>query len=279
MASGEMQSLTRATAILDAFTVENPQLGVREIARKINMSVSTVGRLLASLNTLGLLSQDPSSRLYRLGPKVMAYNMVYTVSLDIRASARPMLEELFRLTNETVSLYVLAGDKRICADCIESSEPLRVVVRAGEHMPLHAGSSGKALLAFMSKEDVERVLSKPLEKMTSRTITEKEKILKDLENIREQGYATSHGERFEEVIGVAAPVFDSTGKVVAAINIAGPSLRFTDQSVVKYCSAIVDSADRLSRLLGYVDAAKPAKSAGGTFASGRKEKNDGNKTA
>lgn len=258
MASGEMQSLSRAIAILDCFTVENPQLGVREIARQINMSASTVGRLLASLNTLDLLSQDPSSRLYRLGPKVMAYSMVYTVSLDIRASARPMLEELYRLTNETVSLYVLAGGQRICADCIESSERLRVVVHAGEHMPLHAGSSGKALLAFMPSEDIDRILSKPLEKMTPRTITEKESLLRELAEIRKKGFATSHGERFEEVIGVAAPVFDSTGAVVAALNIAGPSMRFTDQSVTKYHPQLIKSANQLSRLLGYVESRKPA---------------------
>ena len=252
MATGEMQSLSRAVAILDCFTIENPQLGVREIARQIDMSVSTAGRMLASLSTLGFLSQDASSRLYRMGPKVMAYNMVYTATLDIRGSARPMLEELYGLTNETVSLYILAGDVRVCADCIESSERLRVVVRIGEHMPLHAGSSGKALLAFMPPEDVERVLSRPLEKMTSATVTSREDILKELKDIRAQGFATSHGERFEDVIGAAAPVFDNTGKVVAAINVAGPGMRFTDQSVADLQPQLVRLANQVSRMLGYV---------------------------
>jgi DNA-binding IclR family transcriptional regulator len=259
MASGEMQSLSRAMAILDCFTVESPQLGVREIARQIDMSVSTVGRLLASLNALGLLSQDPASRLYRMGPKVMAYNMVYTASLDIRGSARPMLEELYRLTNETVSLYILAGDKRVCADCIESSERLRVVVRVGEHMPLHAGSAGKALLAFMPPEEAELILSKPLEKMTSKTVTSKESILAELKDIRAKGYATSHGERFEDVIGVAAPVFDNAGMVVAAINVAGPSRRFTDQLVTKHRARLMELAKQISRLLGYVESKKRVK--------------------
>ncbi|OHD17049.1 MAG: hypothetical protein A2Y38_10045 [Spirochaetes bacterium GWB1_59_5] len=216
------------------------------------MSVSTAGRMLASLSTLGFLSQDASSRLYRMGPKVMAYNMVYTATLDIRGSARPMLEELYGLTNETVSLYILAGDVRVCADCIESSERLRVVVRIGEHMPLHAGSSGKALLAFMPPEDVERVLSRPLEKMTSATVTSREDILKELKDIRAQGFATSHGERFEDVIGAAAPVFDNTGKVVAAINVAGPGMRFTDQSVADLQPQLVRLANQVSRMLGYV---------------------------
>lgn len=257
MAAAEMQSLSRAIAILDCFTVESPQLGVREIARQIDMSVSTVGRMLASLNALGLLSQDATSRLYRMGPKVMSYSMVYTTSLDIRESAKPMLEELYRLTNETVSLYVLEGDERVCATCIESSERLRVVVRPGEHMPLHAGSAGKALLAFMPTEDVTRILSRPLQKMTSKTVISKESIQKELKEIRAKGYATSHGERFEDVIGVAAPIFDSAGKVVAAMNVAGPSQRFSDQAVLKYSPKLMKLADQVSRLLGYVERKKP----------------------
>jgi len=256
MAAGEIQSLSRAIAILDCFTVEEPQLGVREVARKTAMSVSTVGRLLASLNALGLLSQDSGSRLYRMGPKVMAYNMVYTSTLDIRGSARPMLEELFRLTNETVSLYVLAGEQRVCADCIESSERLRVVVRVGEHMPLHAGSAGKALLAFMPPEEVERILSRPLERMTAKTVVSKEGILRELKQVRANGFATSHSERFEDVIGVAAPVFDGRGMVVAALNVAGPSQRFTDQSVAKLRPRLLDLAQKISRLLGYVESKK-----------------------
>lgn len=256
MAAGEMQSLSRAVAILDCFTIECPQLGVREIARKIGMSASTVGRMLGSLSALGLLSQDGTSRLYRMGPKVMAYNMVYTATLDIRGSARPMLEELYRLTNETVSLYILAGDLRVCADCIESSERLRVVVHVGEHMPLHAGSSGKALLAYMPAEDVERILSRPLEKMTQATVTSKESLLKELKAIRARGYATSHGERFEEVIGVAAPVFDGSGRVVAALNVAGPAQRFTDQAVARLQPKLIILANEISRMLGYVEGRK-----------------------
>lgn len=252
MASGEMQSLTRAVSILDCFSVEKPHLGVREIARQLDMSVSTVGRLLASMNTLGLISQNPATKLYRIGAKVMPYSLIYTSSFNLRESAMPMLEELYRLTNETASLYVLEGDQRVCAACIESSERLRVVVRVGEHMPLHAGSAGKALLAFMPPAEVERILARPLEKMTPKTVTEREILIRDLEDVRAKGYSVSHGERFEDVIGVAAPIFDSASKVVAAINVAGPALRFTDQVVAGHIPALLRLADRISELLGSV---------------------------
>ena len=251
MAANEIQSLSRAIAILDCFSVDRPQLGVREVARLLDMSASTVGRLLAALTAAGILNQDPSSRLYMMGPRVMAWSAVYTDSLDVRESARPMLEELHRLTNETVSLYVLERDHRLCVARIESKEPVRVVVKVGEQMPLHAGSAGKALLAFMSAAEAEKILDGPLGKMTQNTIVSRRNLMKELETIRARGYATSHGERFEDAIGMAAPVFDAEGRVIAALNVAGPKMRFTDAQVEKFVPKIMQLADKLSRMLGY----------------------------
>lgn len=220
------------------------------------MSASTVGRLLAALHSAGILNQDASSRLYRMGPKVMAWSSLYAKSLDLRECARPQLEELHRLTNETVNLYALERTERVCLDCIESPEVVRVVVRVGERMPLHAGSSGKIILAYMPPEEIQLVLEGSLEKMTSNTITNRKTLLKELEAIRAQGYATSYGERFNEVIGLAAPIFDAAGQVVAALNVAGPKTRFTEAHVKKFAPRIIELADRASRALGF--AGKPA---------------------
>jgi IclR family KDG regulon transcriptional repressor len=249
--SGEIQSLVRAIAILDCFRVEKPQLGVREVARQLDMSTSTVGRLLATLCSAGILSQDPQTRLYRMGPKVMAWSAVYTSLLDVRARARPVLEELARLTNETVSLYVLERTERVCVERIESPESVRVVVRVGERMPLHAGSAGKALLAFMPPESIDQILVQPLERMTSNTIINRRNLLKELEATRARGYAVSHAERFDDAIGLAAPIFDASGQVIAALNVAGPMSRFTDEHVAKFAPKIVQLANQVSRALGY----------------------------
>lgn len=251
MASGEIQSLSRAIAIMDCFSYAHPQLGVREIARQLGMSASTVGRILAALNTVGMLNQDPSTRLYRMGPKVMMWSAVYTKGLDVREYALPVLKELHQLTNETVSLYVLERGERVCVACIESTETLRVAVRLGERMPLHAGSFGKLLLAFMAPEERDKVLEKPLEKMTKNTITTQKTLLAELEAIRARGYSTSYGERFEDVIGMAAPVFDASGKVFAALNVAGPKIRFTDVHVANFAPKLVELANKISFNLGY----------------------------
>jgi IclR family transcriptional regulator, KDG regulon repressor len=251
MASGEIHSLVKAFSVLDCFNSEHPQLGVREIARQLKMSASTVGRLLVTMHSAGILSQDPTTRLYRMGPKVLTWSAVYTNGLDVRQKAHPMLEELHRITRETVNLYVLDGIERVCVDRIESPQRVRVIVQVGERMPLHAGSAGKAILAFAPPELIKQILARPLDRMTSHTITGRKKLLDELQAIRSRGYAVSHSERFTDATGLAAPVFDANGKVIAALNVAGPEMRFTNAEVEKCAPKVMELARQVSHLLGY----------------------------
>jgi DNA-binding IclR family transcriptional regulator len=245
------KSLVRAVAILECFRPDQPQVGISEIARQLRMSRSTVGRIVTNLHALGVLSQDAVSRRYMMGSKVLAWSAAYVGQWDVVNAARPALAELHRITCETVSIYVRDGTERVCIEHIESPERVRVVIRRGERMPLHAGSSGKALLAYAPESLVKQVLAKPLPRMTDRTITSRKELLKELEAIRARGYATSHGERFEDALGLAAPIFDSTGWVVAVLNVAGPNYRFTDASVAKYAPKVIQLADQVSLALGY----------------------------
>jgi IclR family KDG regulon transcriptional repressor len=256
-ASGETKSLVRAVAILDCFSPDRPEWGVREIARQLKMSTSTVGRLLATMYSLGVLSQDPVTRRYRIGSKVLSWGVVHASGSGLREKARPMLEELHRLTQETVNLYVLDQSERVCVECIESPQRVRVIVHVGERMPLHAGSAGKAILAFAPPQLIKQIIAQPLERMTDNTITNRKKLLEELESIRRCGYAVSHGERFADALGLAAPIFDASGRVVAALNVAGPVMRFTDAEVEKYAPKVMQLADQLSRALGYTGTSIP----------------------
>ncbi len=243
--------LGRAVAVLDCFRPDRPELGVREIARELHMSSSTAGRILANLHALGILNQDPTTHRYRMGSRVLTWSSVYMSQLDVVTAARAALAELHRVTCETVSVYLLEGTERICVERIESPERVRVVVRRGERMPLHAGSAGKALLAFAPDELVQQVLDQPLERMTPNTITKRKQLLKELETIRARGYAVSHSERFEDALGLAAPIFNAHGMIVAALNVAGPVTRFTDAEVTKYAPLIMQLAAQVSQALGY----------------------------
>jgi DNA-binding IclR family transcriptional regulator len=251
-AQGQVRSLVKALAILDCFSADRPELGVSEIARQLGMPTSTVGRLLITLHSAGVLSQDPTTQRYRIGSKVLSWGAVYMNGLDVREKARPMLEELHRLTQETVNLYVLDGLERICVDRIESPQRVRVIVHIGERMPLYAGSAGKAILAYVPSAVVERILERPLERMTDNTITDPDKLLEELRSIRNHGYAISRSERFTDVLGLAAPVVDATGNVVASLNVAGPLVRFGDAEVTKYAPKVMQLAKDVSQSLGYV---------------------------
>ncbi|MCL5952248.1 MAG: IclR family transcriptional regulator [Chloroflexi bacterium] len=254
MATGDNsseKSLARAVSILDCFRPEQPEWGVSEIARHLHLSRSTAGRLLQSLQAQGVLGQNTATRRYIMGSKVLTWSSAYMSQLDVARAARAALVELHRVTCETASIYVREGTERICVERIESPESVRVVVRRGERMPLHAGSAGKALLAFAPEEIVRQVLSKPLERMTSRTIVVRKQLLKELEIIRNCGYAISHGERFEDALGLGAPIFDSTGRVVAALNVAGPITRFTDDQAARFTPILLQLAAQASQAMGY----------------------------
>ena len=252
MATTETQSLHRAIAILDCFRDIQPQLGVREIARQLDLHPSTVGRMLATLTSLGILNQDQETHRYRMGSKVLRWSSVYMSNVDLRIEARPYLEELHRVTQETVHLDIPDGVSRICIDRIESPHRLRWVANIGERMPYYASASGKVMLAFMPSQLQKSIVKNtPMERLTPNTTTDPKVLFQELEVIKKQGYALSEGERVEGVSCVAAPIFEPAGKVIGGITISGPVTRFSEQKIKEYAKLIMRATRELSTSMGY----------------------------
>jgi DNA-binding IclR family transcriptional regulator len=246
------KTMQRMIAILDCFTQDQPELGVREIARQIGFSRSTTGRLLQGLKELNLLQQNPYTQAYALGGRVLAWAGVYLSSLDVREVALPAMTELHTITRETISLYVLEGNERVCVERLESPQNVRIVARVGRRIPLYAGSAGKVFLAFLPLERCKAILREtPPKAITDFTIVKKEALLEELTKIREQGYAFSYGEWVADAAGVAAPVFGSRGEIVAAVTISGPVSRFTPDIVQRYVTDITRLANSISLEMGY----------------------------
>lgn len=246
------QSLERAVNILDCFTLEEPVMGVREVARKANLSSSTTGRLMAALKELGILNQDPETLAYMMGSKVLAWAGIYTVTSDVRTLALPVMVRLQEQTRETISLYVMEGNDRVCVERLESPETVRIVARVGRRIPLYAGSAGKVFLAFLSESRREKLLAGiELVPMTRRTITDLDELKTNLHKIQRQGYAVSKGEWVLEASGVAAPIFDQFGRITAALTISGPSQRFTEEKIHEIAALVKPAAEEISRELGY----------------------------
>ena len=245
------QTLERIVLIMDCFTQEQPELGVREVARMVDLSASTTGRLLASLREMGLLCQNSENRAYSLGGKVLAWAGVYSATLDGRNRAQPFIHEMHELTSETISLYVLEGDERLCVERLESPHSVRIVARIGRPLPLYAGSAGKVFLAFLPEQRREAVLdATEMRALTPNTITDRQKLYNELELIRQQRYAISRGEWILEASGVAAPVFDQAGDILAVLTISGPTQRFTEEIITRYTSIVTRVASQISIEIG-----------------------------
>jgi len=249
----KVQTLERVIFILDCFTLDEPILGVREISRKTGLSSSTAGRLMANMKKHGILNQDPESMSYSMGSKVLEWAGIYSLTSDIRALALPVMVRLQEQTRETISLYVLEGNERVCIERLESPETVRIVARIGRRIPLYTGSAGKVFLAFLPAERTVQILdSTELTPMTPQTITDINELMANLKEIHQQGFAISKGEWILEASGVAAPIFDLDGKVYAALTISGPSQRFTEERISEMAILVKEGAAQISSELGYI---------------------------
>lgn len=256
MENEKVQTIDRLIQIMDCFTIDQNELGVREVARLTGLSPSVCGRLMMSARNQGLLLQNNESRSYSVGPKSLRWAEVYTTNLDIRNVALPVINELLLKTKETISLYILEGDERMCVERMESAQNVRIVARIGRRLPLYAGSAGKLLLAYLPEKRQTEILSRTdFHPYTSKTITDVKVLKEELKTIRKQGYAFSDGEWVEDAAGIAAPIFDMKGDILAALTVSGPSFRFTTEKILIHKKYVLTAAEHISRDLGYVGSA------------------------
>jgi DNA-binding IclR family transcriptional regulator len=228
-----LQALDRAFAILELFGADHPEWGTSEVARAAGLPVPTAHRILAALAGRRYLARDELTRRFRLGPAALDLGERARAMLDLRQVALPVLRRLARETDETALLTVPNGerDRSVCLERVESSQPLRLSVEPGRRLPLHAGASQKALLAFLADDEIERLVDSPLERLCRATITDPQQLRTNLREIRDRGWAVSFEETNVGVWGVAVPLLDEHGAAVAALGLAGPSARFSPEEV------------------------------------------------
>ncbi len=254
-AFARVQVLGKAVAILNLFTPERAELELHEIRRASRLPNSTCIRLVRNLVGYGLLSQRDGR--YRIGFAVLRWAAVARERLGVVDLAAPIIGQLRDDVGETVGLYVRDGSYRVCVALAETPKTVAHRLSIGEVLPLHAGSTGKVLLAFDPKAKVE-ISSTRLERFTSRTIVSWRQLELDLERVRAQGYATSLGERDLELNGMAAPVFGPQGELVAALGIAGPAQRMTPDAMRRFVLVLLKATNSISRGLGYTASRKKA---------------------
>jgi len=259
--SSGVQSLERAIAILKSFSVTQPERGVGELSRELGLHKSTISRLMATLERGGLLDRDPHTQRYRLGVEILVLAAQVVGFLDVQRLARPFLKDLSTEVRESVNLVVLdvptpgSGQSVQVVNLEQFVPPARQVKdigRGGRRMSSHATAAGKVLLASLSLDFLREALPAQLRAFTPATLTDRDRFLQELAVVRQQGYGLALEELEEGLNAVAAPIYDHSGQVVAAISAAGPAYRVTPEMLPHLSDRLVQVAGEISQLLGYL---------------------------
>lgn len=255
-----LSSVQNAARLLKEFSGTDRELGVTELSRRLGLGKSTVHRLLATLAAERILDHDPVTGTYRLGLVVYELGTNVTAHSDLHVAATPVLEALRNATKETVHIAVLDGRQVVYVERLESPQALRIFGRIGHRNHAHCTSNGKVLLAFLPKDQLDAVLRGwRMERRTPHTITDPAAFRAELERVRARGWAENVNESEIGVASVAAPIRDGTGRVVAAVSVAGPVQRLNGASMRRFASSAVQAGQAISARLGH----RPERAAGG----------------
>jgi DNA-binding IclR family transcriptional regulator len=246
----------KATSILDCFLCGQPEISLHEISQKTGMYKSRILRLCGSLVTKGYLIPVARSK-YKLGPKLLMLGKIYERSSTLISLARPVLRDLALLTGESVKLFAVEGKERICLARELGQSRLQYVVGEGELLPLYAGAGGKVLLAYAPEDFRREILDMAMKRSSPKLIVSGGRLQEELSTIRRQGYAITKNELSSAVCGIAAPVFDHTNVICASLTVAGAIQLFTVERTREMLRHTIDSAHKLSRLLGHMDVGSP----------------------
>lgn len=244
-----VRSVERAIKVLKAISTNKNGLTISEIAVMVNLHTTTVIRLLATLEKEDFVVRDLDTLAYRLGNSLIEMAANNLQNENINDVAYPIMKKLVMKCEETVSLFVINGTKRVCKEKIEGLHPIRWHIEIGDSAPLGISSSGKLLLAYASESLVESVLKKQLV-LRDGTIVDPEKLRIELDTIRTQGYATSFCENSLDGVGISAPIKNHLGKVIASLTILGPAHRMDEEKVNSYKDIIISAAWQISSELG-----------------------------
>lgn len=224
------RSVERALSVLEAFRRERKPLSLKTLSVLTELPKATLLRLLNTMESAGYIVADKNHNTYLISPIFLDLNNVVLENFDIRAIAMPVMKRLKELSGETINLYIVSGINRICIEQVNTDHIIRKYSKIGDIMPLYCGAAGKLLLAYSPESVVSRVIKETgLKAFTENTITEPEGLLKELKEIRRKGYSISNGEREENILSIAAPIFNYSKEIVAAITISGPSYRLIDR--------------------------------------------------
>jgi Transcriptional regulator len=255
--TGTSQSLARGLAILSTFHSDRPLIGVSELSRGLELSRSTVHRYVATLAKLGYLQQDPDSKRYRLGPKVLDLGFSALNSMDLLEVSAPHLRRLSDETQRTVNVAILDGTDVVYIERCRAARPgqqqIDLNLHVGARLPAYCTAMGKAILAFVSEERLEEVIERTdFVPRGPNTLTDPKAFREELVKIRASGIAINDEELAYGLRSIAAPIYSQSGDVLAALNLAiHRTIVSMEELVERFAPAVIQTAADISLSMGH----------------------------
>ena len=246
-----LSSVANAIRLIKTFSDAEYEIGISELSKRLHLPKSSVHRLASTLADSGMLEQNEETGKYRLGLVMFELGSLVRRKMDFSSTAKPELMTLREKTGETVHMTVMGATSVIYINTLESTKSIRMTLDVGMRKPAYCTAEGKVLLAFKSSEVVDAIISFGLPERTPKTITDPVVFQKELASVRNRGYAIDDEECEVGMRCIAAPVRDHSGNVIAAISVAGPSQRLTKKILESYAAEVVESAEVISKRLGY----------------------------
>jgi IclR family pca regulon transcriptional regulator len=245
-----MTSLARGLVVIQAFTQQAPQMTISQLSVKTGLSRAAVRRCLYTLTKLGFAGAEDGSR-YSLRPRMLSLSHTYTTSNTLSSSAQPILERMSATLRESFSVATLDGEDIVYIARTQVNRVMAVDLHIGSRLPAYCTSMGRVLLAHLPAEQLEHYLAKVnLVPHTTRTITSVEKLRLALRNIRRNGYAICDQEYEVGLRSLAVPVYSSSGRVVATLNLSGNAPRLSVLEMqTRFLTPLRNAANELSVFL------------------------------
>ncbi|MDR1834320.1 MAG: IclR family transcriptional regulator [Fusobacteriaceae bacterium] len=249
-----IQSLVRAMELLEVLNGSKSGYSIAFLSAQLDLPPSTIHRLLQTLCATKFVVKDEKSHDYKLGPALIPLGITARKNLHLQNAATPILERLVTVTKEDSYLVISTGFKGFVLEHIDGPSPLKVLEDFGFELDLHCGAIRKTLLAYQPPEFIHEYVESVVKSANAFPKVEPGVLLENLEKIRKEGVAVSHGDYISNSVGIGAPVFNSDGKIIASIGIITPASKIPDEKKLGELKQVVKSSAReLSEMMGYFE--------------------------
>lgn len=245
---GSVQSIRRALSILERLGECDDGLPLKDVAAQVGLPPSSAHRILTTLQLQRFVRFDQATMCWSIGVQAFVVGNAFARSRDMVSLAVPLMRRLMNATGETVNFFMLDGSEVVCMAQVQSQQMVRAISRPGAGAEMHRSAAGKMILAHMSPDEVVAIIQKAgMTRYTDHTIVTPEGLHAELDKIRQRGFSVDNEEFSLGLRCIAAPIYDETGLVHAAVSIAGPASRITEArteglgEMVANCSKTITS--------------------------------------